>query len=233
MNIIRKLRNIGRILFSLPSTLYFNFRYFPFKQAIHLPVVLYRPTILGNGKYILEGNAYFGKIKLGFPLVSVFKEKGVSIENNGVVIFKGSVILGGGSGVSVGKTGTLVFGDRYCNQTGGKIVCYHSIEFGDKVRVGWHTIVCDTDFHTMKSEDGLNYTKGYGPIKIGDEVWISSYCKIYKNTEIPSKCIVGASTIVSKKVDCPPCSIIHSDVSLKIRHIGYYRDIDDDKIKYI
>lgn len=232
MNISRKIRTIGRVLLSLPATLYFNFRYLPLHQAIKLPVVLYRPRILGNGTYKIEGKIKTAQVRLGFPMVSVFREKGVVMENNGLIVFKGDVTLGGGVGVSVGKTGKLVFGDEFCNQTGMKIICYHSIMFGDRVRIGWHTIVSDTDFHALKSEDGTQYTKGYGPILVGDDVWISSYCKIYKNADIPEKCVVGASSMISKKIDCKPYSFIYSEHPLAVRTTGYWRDMHDDKIKY-
>lgn len=233
MAFLQRIKYASRILFSLPMTLWFNFRFLPFKQAVKLPVWFYRPKFYGKGKYRIEGKVYPGMIRMGFPMVTVFREKGVVLENRGEIVFKGSVRLGGGSGISVGSEGMLIIGDKFCNQTGGKIVCYHKVLFGDKVRLGWDVLVCDTDFHTMRSEDGSRYTKGYGPIEVMDDVWVGSYCKIFKNTVIPQKCTVGANSVISKKIECRPYSLIYTGSEIKVKYTGYCRDVDDDRINYV
>ena len=219
-------------LVSLPVTIYFNFKHFPFRQAIKLPVFLCMPKILGKGHYSIEGAVRTGMIKLGFPLVSVYKRKGIVLENNGKVVFKGSACLGGNSGIAVGEKGSLIFGDKFSNLTGGKFICYHSLIFGKAVRVGWNTFICDTDFHTLKTPDGSFHTKGFGPIKIEDEVWIGSYCKILKNVVIPSRCTVATGTILTKKVECEPYSLIYNGGGIKVKQTGLYRDIEDDLVNY-
>lgn len=232
MSFVNKLRQLLRITIYSPWSLYFNFRYFPLKIAMKLPVFLYKPQISGKGKYIIEGPVRTGMIKFGFPMVSIYRERGAVLENKGTIIFKGVTSMGGGSAISVGPQGKLIFGDRFANQSGGKIVCYHQIEFGHTVRLGWQCLVCDTDFHTLKTEDGKEYTKGYGPIKIGDEVWVGSYSLIYKNTEVPSRCTIASRTLLNKKIDCSSYSLIYSGGGIKTKYTGMYRDIDDDKINY-
>ena len=232
MYFFKKLWRKRFLILSLPVTIWFNFKYFPIKDAVRLPVFLCRPVILGKGKYILPEKIYTGMIRLGFPMVSIYREKGVVLENNGVVIFKGSTKMGGGSAISVGQKGVLTFGDKFSNQAGGKIICYHKVYFGRKVRLGWHSLVCDTDFHTMKSEDGSNYTKGFGKIEIGDDVWVGSFCKFFKNSYIPSMCTVASNTCVSKAIECSPYSLIYPGGGIKVKYTGYHRDIDDDIINY-
>lgn len=232
MSFLKKLWRKRHFLFWLPATIWFNIRNFPLKSAAKLPVWLCNPSISGKGKYILPDKAKCGMIKLGFPMVSVFREKGIVLENKGTIIFRGETTMGGGSGISVGEKGILNFGTQFCNQTGGKIICYHNIIFGEKVRLGWQGVVCDTDFHTMKSEDGKKYTKGYGKIIIGDDVWIGSFCKLFKNTEIPSKCTIASNTFISKKISCEPYSVIYSGSEIQVKYTGFHRDIDDDKISY-
>lgn len=232
MGYLQKFKQVARILIYLPVTIYFNLRYFPISQAIKLPVLLYRPKISGNGKYILPDKVSFGMIRLGFPLVSVFPGKGIVLENKGTVIFKGRAQIGGGSGLSIGQKGVLQFGDRFSNLTGAKIICYHKITLGDLVRLGWQTVVCDTDFHTMKSEDGRKYTKGYGQIEIESEVWVGSFCKIFKNSKIPGRCTIASNTLINKKIECQPYSLIYSGAEIKVKYSGYYRDVDDDVIQY-
>lgn len=232
MGLKNKFKKFLNLLFSLPITIWFNFKNFPFKNAIKLPVFLCMPTISGKGRYQLPERIYPGMIRLGFPMVSVFRGKGIVLENRGLVIFKGNTVIGGGSGISVGEKGTLIFGDRFSNQTGAKIICYHKVIFGERVRLGWQTLVCDTDFHRMKSEDGLTYTKGFGKIEIGDDVWMGSYCKIFKNTKVPSKCTVASDTLLNKEIDCRPYSLIYSGGGIKTKYTGFSRDLDDDIINY-
>lgn len=232
MGKLKKLKNLLRLLYSLPMSLYFNFRFLPFSQALKLPVLLYRASVSGKGKYIIEAPISPGMIRLGFPMVSIFREKGIVLENNGLIVFKGTATIGGGSGISVGNKGEIFFGDRFSNQSGIKLISYHKIDMGSAVRIGWQSMVCDTDFHTMKSEDGEKRTQGYGPIRIGDEVWVGSYCKLFKNTDIPSKCTVASGTFLNKKIDCRPYSLIYPGGGVKVKYTGFLRDIDDDRIDY-
>ena len=54
------------ILRSMPYTLYFNFHYLPFKQAIKLPILLYKPKLLKcKGRIRIEGEVKIGMIQLG------------------------------------------------------------------------------------------------------------------------------------------------------------------------
>ena len=232
MSILKKIWRKRYIVYSLPISIWFNLRHFPLKTALKLPVLLCNPHLSGQGAYKLPDKVYFGMIRLGFPMVSIFRDKGIVLENKGTIIFSGETRLGGGSAVSVGEKGKLTFGARFCNQAGGKIICYHEVIFGKVVRLGWQTLVCDTDFHTMKTVDGSYHTKGYGKIEIGDEVWVGSYCKIFKNTKIPSRCTIASNTLLNKEIYCQPYSLIYSGDGIKTKYTGLYRDIDDDKISY-
>ena len=56
MNIFVKLWNNRHMLRYIHKTVYFNFRSLPFRQAIKLPIWLYRPNILScKGKIELGG----------------------------------------------------------------------------------------------------------------------------------------------------------------------------------
>lgn len=58
MNILTKLWNNRRILRSILPTIYFNFHYLPFSQAIRLPILLYKPRLLK-----MKGNVKIGGVK--------------------------------------------------------------------------------------------------------------------------------------------------------------------------
>lgn len=227
-----KIKHKANLIISLPATIYFNLKYFPIHQGIKLPVFLCYPRISGNGKYIIEGKVKTGMIRMGFPLVSIYRRKGIVLENKGKITFTGNCMIGADGGISIGETGDLRFGDKVSNTFGLKIVCYNKIILGNKVRLGWDTLICDTDFHKLKSKDGSKYSKGYGEIKIDDEVWVGSFCKIYKNSYIPMRCTIAANTLINKKIDCPPYSLIYSGEGIKVKNTGFYRDIEDDYIDY-
>ena len=86
--------------------------------------------------------------------MSIYPNRGIMIENNGTLIFKGRCFIGNDSYISVGKSGTLIFGDGYCATTSLKLACYDTIEFGTNVSCGWDCVFMDTDFHRMKYLDG-------------------------------------------------------------------------------
>lgn len=232
MSSFTKLKGIGKILYSLPYSIYFNLKHLPFKQALKLPIILYHAKVIGKGKYIIEGPIKTGMIRLGFPIISIYKGKGIVLENKGTIIFQGKAGIGANAGLSIGKYGKLTLGDDFKNSYGMKLVCYHEITIGHTARFGWESFLCDTDFHSLKSEDGTKHAKGFGKIKFGDEVWVGSFSKFYKNTEIPSRCTVAANTLVNKKIECEPYSLIYSGAGIKVKHTGYYRDINDDVIDY-
>lgn len=232
MGLLNKIKNKSLFYLSLPATIYFNFKYFPFKQAVKLPVYLCLPRITGTGKYIINGEVKTGMIRLGFPSVSIFKGIGITLENKGTIIFNGECSIGADGAISVGDKGILSFGHKNRNAYGLKIVCYHKVFFGNKVRIGWNSLVLDTDFHSMRSEDGKRKSLGFGKIIIQDDVWIGSYCKILKNAMIPNKCTVATNTVVNKKLDCQPYSLIYPGGGIKIKYTGLYRDIEDDYIDY-
>lgn len=232
MKILKKLKSIRKFILSVPYSICFNFKHLPFNQAIKLPIIICNSRISGKGQYKIEGKIETGMIRLGFPMVSIFKGKGIIIENNGSLIFKGQTKIGANSGISIGPTGKFVIGNEFVATYGLKVVCYNEIIMGEKNIIGWEGLLCDTDLHSLKSEDGTKRTKGYGAIKTGDDVWIGAFCKLLKNSEIPYKCTVAANTLVNKKIECKPFSLIYSGAGIKVKHTGYYRDINDDQIDY-
>lgn len=213
----------------------FNFRHLSFHQACHLPVLLYKADLRNtSGKFKITVPVRFGMIRLGVESVSIFPNTGIMIENRGTIVFNGKAYIGNNSAISLGKTGILEFGDNFSATTGLKLACYHSISFDRNVLVGWNAQIVDTDFHALKNvkSGGGVKNKGYGPVRIGHDVWIANGCKIYKNVSIPDSCVVGADTILHKAVECPPNSVITNKIETSIRTTGIFHDRNDDRIEY-
>ena len=93
-------------------------------------------------------------------------------------------------------------------------------------------MITDTDFHKLKYIDG-GYSKGYGNIIIQNDTWIANGCKLYKNTNIPSYCVISSDTIIRGSIDCSPYSLIVTESTATVRKEGVFRDKNDDMIKYL
>lgn len=232
MKLFDKIKKTGLYIRLVCYSAVFNFRHLPFSQACRMPILLFKPHLKNNsGKFIIDAPIKFGMIKLGMHIVSIFPNKGIMLENRGCIRFKGETTIGGDSAISIGKDGYLELGDKFNANTGLRIACYHHISFGENVLVGWNAQVIDTDFHALTNAETGRKSKGYGPVRIGHEVWIANNCKIYKNVSIPHSCVLGADTILHRAVDCPPHSLITSKIETTIT-TGFYRDRTDDKIHY-
>lgn len=83
----KKIRRYLQELRYIVPTLYFNFHYLPFRQALRLPIVLYKPHLLAcKGKIRLEpedGRIWHGMIRLGFLNSSIYPNHGITWENKG------------------------------------------------------------------------------------------------------------------------------------------------------
>ncbi|KHT61658.1 hypothetical protein RJ45_21915 [Photobacterium gaetbulicola] len=217
-------------VFCLPWTLYFNFKYLPREQALKLPIVLFKPSLLktkGTVK-ITSKKIYFGMIQLGVKHVSIYPNNGFIFENKGGEIeFKGRCVIGSNSSISIGDKGKLIIGDDFLATSTLKIVCYHYVKICERVRFGWDCLVMDTGFHPLKSQlTGEFIGKAYGPIKLGKNNWFANGTLVLKNTETADFCIFGARSILSKKFDVEPYSLLVGSPP-KVVKTGIYRDMDD------
>ena len=234
MNIVKKLWNNRRILRSILPTIYFNFHYLPFSQAVKLPILLYKPKLLkmkGNVK-IGGGKIKYGMIRLGFPTVSLYPNSGIVYENHGgTIIFNGKCSIGNNSAISIGAKAVVEFGDRFSATTTLRLTSYHKITIADCVTFGWDTLVMDTDFHKL-TKVSSGYSKRYAPISIGSNNWFGNGCRIMKRTVTPDYCVISAGTILSASVSAPSYSVVGNDNHVVVKATGVWRNVDDDVIKY-
>lgn len=231
----KRLIEFFRIARSFFSSLFLNLHYLPFNQAIHLPILLYKPRFLNmRGSIVISAEmpVSFGMIRMGFPFVSIFPNNGIVWDNTGGnVSFMGSCIIGSNSAISVSNHSNLRIGDGFVASTSLKLVCYYNVVFNDNVRLGWDCIVMDTDFHKLTKIEG-GYNRGYGAINIGANNWFGNSCKIMKRTSTPDFCTISAGTILSGPVNAPKYSIIGEIREVGVIASGYFRNPEDDIINY-
>lgn len=201
MSIIKKIWENKKFLHSLPQTIYFNFHYLPFKQAIRLPILLYKPHFLKlKGKIRIETDKIkFGMIRMGFRTCGIYPNTGISWENHGgTILFKGKFNIGNDSYLVFGEKTKVEFGDDFRNAGSLKIVSYKGMKFGISTSFGWGCLVMDTNIHPLYDIVNKKYKKASGLIEIGNYNWFGTECKIMHSTKTPERCIWGMNTIVTR-----------------------------------
>jgi len=174
-----------------------------FKQAIKLPILLSNKVYLKKTQGIIEINQpiTFGMIKIGFGDVGIFDEKRSRTiwQLYGKIVFHGTASIGHGSKISVGKSGVLSLGKNFRITAESAIISHLRIDFGNDCLLSWDTLIMDTDFHKIQNE--LNEVTNYpSSITVGNSVWIGCRNLILKGAVIPDYSIIGANTLVNKKL---------------------------------
>ncbi|MCM1218756.1 MAG: hypothetical protein NC548_30085 [Lachnospiraceae bacterium] len=213
---------------SLPKTIYFNFHYLPFHQAIKLPILLYKPHFVSTkGTIKISGEARFGLIQLGKFSTNVHPNDGIHYENRGgEIVFQGRCSIGNSSYLSVGPKGYLEIGGGFTNGSGIRIVCFKSIKFGLCNRIGWGVKFMDTNFHPLIRKEDKTIKRASGPIEIGDYNWFGTECLVMHSVKTPPRCIFGARTTVSRNTEMESyCVTVPSSKGMIVTK-GVYRDID-------
>lgn len=180
---------------------------------------------------LLQGGVKPGMIILGKHRVSIYPNTGIMWENKGNIIFEGTAFIGGNSYISTGSKAEVVFGNRFTVYTSMKLVSYHRVRFGTDCLVGWDCMISDTDLHSITRLDG-SLSRGYGEIRVGNQVWIANGCKLYKNTVIPDHTVVAGNTVVSKSCsNFPEYSVIGNKQELCVISKGWL-DMNNNKVIY-
>ncbi|WP_298397547.1 acyltransferase [Flavobacterium sp.] len=184
--------------------IYFNFKYLPFNQAIKFPFFISKNVYFRSlkGKITIDSPISSGMIKIGFGDVGIFDDRRSRsiLDINGSLIFKGSANIGHGSKISVSEKGTLTLGDNFTITAESSIVAHLNIEFGKDCLLSWDTLIMDTDLHKIHNELGERINEEQ-PIKIGNNVWIGCRNLVLKGAVIPDNAVLGANSVVSKKLE--------------------------------
>lgn len=196
----KKIIDIFRYIMGFPKSIYINFKYFPLKIAIKLPIYVSHKVKFQN----LEGEIILGKIKPGIVRIGFgsvenydFKYTRTSLNFNGKIYFEGKAKIGYGSKIS--NEGTLILGNNFQISAASTIICRKKIKFGENNLIAWDSVIMDTDHHHIYNfnEEKINENR---EINIGNNVWIGAKVFILKGSQIPNDSVVGAGSIVSKKI---------------------------------
>ncbi|GGH19213.1 hypothetical protein GCM10007352_30450 [Mucilaginibacter phyllosphaerae] len=185
------------------KTIIFNFKYFPFKTAIKLPVLISNNVFLHRlkGRVTINGPVTTALVQIGYGKIGIsdFKRSRAVWEVYGDVVFNGRAFIMHGCKLNVGENARLSFGADFNMSTECAIVAEKSITIGNNSGISWESLVMDTDFHHIFDESGqkFNYPK---EVIIGDNVWVGCRCTVLKGAIIPNGSIVAAGSLVTKKL---------------------------------
>lgn len=185
---------------SIKKTIYFNFRFLPYHQAVTTPIFIYPHTQFQalTGTLEINGALSSGMIKIGRDWG--YRCKGETrIRIAGNMLFSGTCEILRGSDICIFKNGKLSLGDNVFIGENVLIYCMDSISIGNTSRITYETNIFDSDFHYTIDVDKREIKKMTSPIVIGDYVWIGNRTNIKKGVKIPNYTIVaGAGSLLTK-----------------------------------
>jgi acetyltransferase-like isoleucine patch superfamily enzyme len=185
-------------------TLWFNFHFLPFRQAIKIPVFLYGKVkfIKADGTIAINGPVERGMITINkmksAPCFSGGNTEFV-LHKNGKIIFNGPAFIGCGCCLNI-NIGTLVLGQNITINNQNNIGCFNHIEIGDNSRIGHQNQIYDTNFHHTVDLEKKIVKKSNAPIIIGKRCWIPNRVTIMPNIKLPDYTIITSNSLVNKNV---------------------------------
>lgn len=200
MKIDKILKLITRINF---KTIYFNFKYLPFKKAIKLPVLINSncKIIRLKGSVKINSEIKTGMISIGYGNIRIFDKKysRTILDINGLLNFNGKARIGHGSKISISNNGELNLGNNFMISAESIIVCHKKITINNDTLISWGVQIVDTDFHSIYS-DGIKINENK-EVFIANKVWIGSNCSVLKGVKINANTVVASNTTLTSKSD--------------------------------
>ena len=219
-----KLAMLAKILIGIPKSIFVNYRSLPFALALRLPILVsYDTKILSlKGKFIIQDSS-FGSVRIGFSGAGSASAMRSVIENNGTMVFQGTVFMGGGSRLcTTNKTSSIIFGNKTYFMGDTIITAAEQITFGSNSLISWGTQFIDTDFHKIfMGEDSEKHVNGDAPITIGENVWIASNVNILKGVTIPAGNIVASGSTISKSIESKNCIVSGMPIRILKRNVHW------------
>lgn len=212
------MKKILKILFSIPNTIKFNFKCFPFWEAVNIPVIVSYSVKMSNlrrGAIRIEGSKSRGMITIGVAegTDGIHDMKGRGYirfgKGEGSLTFKGRAQLAKGISLNA-DTGEIVFGNGFTCNKYCFIASSKRVVFGNDVMLGPYTTIRDMDGHNIYNSKDINMKQAINKaedIFIGNHVWTGANVSILKGSKILDGCIVAYGACVTKVFEETDCII--------------------------
>ena len=220
--IFRGLKTLWAHLPWMIQTIYFNFHYLPFNQAMKLPILLKKPHFIRlKGKVVIDAPVRFGMIVMGRLVNTCNPNSGIIFDLDGTLIFKGPAVFANNSAIMIQNGGTITIGRDF--DCAGQIKCAKSVEFGDECVLAYNSMVMDSDWHALTDVVTGKLVSKTAPVKIGNNNFISFNCLVTKGTVTPDFCTFTYNSHLCKKYDVEPYSLLGGN-PCELLDEGYFYD---------
>ncbi len=214
------------------KTIYLNFKMLSFDQAKKLPIIVFGKCSFKNieGKIVLEGESFFGRIGIGQKYQIFEKEKGISeFHIAGELRFQGRAQFGTDCRVYVGEKAIFTLGDMASIGGDSSLICTQEISLGRFCRMGTETFMTDSNFHAMKNTvTGEIQPKSF-EINLGNYNFIATRVSILGKTKTPDYCTIASCTLINKDFSELGENILVGGVPAKLIKQNLTRDWDGEK----
>lgn len=215
-------------------TLYFNFVFFPIRQAIKFPVFVYGwPKLFSQyGRMECIDKCKTGMVRLNVTIPGGPQYAAGNSQLNiwGKVIFRGTCEIGSGNKINVGANGLLDLGYNTKISTFCNVTTFKKLEIGAYSRITHRCQIFDTNFHYIADFNKHMVKKQANPISIGEYCWICNSSTITGGAILPDKTIVASNSLVGKSFSEIPSESIIGGIPAKLISTGH-RKIESKKFQ--
>ncbi|WP_299679001.1 transferase [uncultured Dokdonia sp.] len=231
---LRKLRKRWKAFWYVNwiKTYYFNFKKFPFKTAMKLPVFIYGNYKLTNisGKVIIDAPIQKGMIGFGHPFEVQKRSCGLGeVVIAGTVVFKGYVHFGRDVYFHVGYDAYCEMGTFSCLGARSQLICKERIVIGNYVRIAYETQLLDSIFHQLIDMKTNTKRPITAPIELGNYNWIGNRSTIMKGTKTPDHTTLGSNSLCNKDYTDLGKYIVIGGVPAKLLQTEVKRDWEGEQ----
>lgn len=193
--------------YSLYNTLYLNFKVFPIKIALKLPIYVgKRVEMIGLHRGCIEFEKDItiskGIVNLFVsPSTPMFSNKGWSLLrflSDGKLVLGKNIELYNLSSLIITEVGVLNIGSNFLMNQRSLIYCARKVDIGRCCRIGWNCQITDNDFHLLYNDNSKTIKSPYGNVILGNNVWLANSVTVVKNCNIPAYSIVANHSMINK-----------------------------------
>ena len=185
-------------LVSLPKSIYFNFRCLPWKQAVHLPILVHWHTKFGSirrNSILIADDVKPFMVKIGLGGTQLVKARRSAISSVGKLVFHGRGYFG--RGILLSNRGTMHVGKNFNTNPNASIWCINSVTIGDNTMIGAEITIRDNDGHEVfTNAEKQEMSK---PVVIGDHVWLCDKVSVLKGAVIAEGSIAAFQSVITKE----------------------------------
>lgn len=203
---------------SVINTIRANFRLLKLKQAIKLPIIIYKKTTLkigSNASLTLKCSPRFGILRIGaIDFRNLPKGSRSYIAIDGSVNLHGEVRFGYNTHIVIGHNADFTFGGMNIINHDTRFLIHEKITLEYGARVGWNTQICDTAFHYVIINGFVS--RKTKPIVIGREAWVSSFCNVGRGAYLPNYSVLSTCSLLNKDFSSSGTNLLIAGIPAKV-----------------